>query len=80
MDIEGQLTQLADLADQLTLPVWQRGEMEVSVKSDGSPVTETDTAVEQRLRETIADLHPDDGFCGEEVGEHPGTSRRTWTR
>lgn len=72
------LAQLADIADQLTLPVWQQGSIEVVTKPDGSPVTATDMEVEKRLRALIADVYPDDGFCGEEVGESAGRSGRTW--
>ena len=78
MDDFALLAQLADLADQLTMPVWVEGQMEVSLKSDGSPVTATDLAVETRLRARMAEVFPEDGFCGEEVGEHHGRSRRTW--
>ncbi len=69
---------LADLADEITLPVWEQGEVDVSLKPDGSPVTETDVAVETQLRAHLAEVFPEDGFCGEEVGEHPGRSDRTW--
>lgn len=70
--------QLADLADEITLPVWERGTVDVSLKPDGSPVTETDVAVETQLRALVAEVFPEYGFCGEEVGEHPGRSARRW--
>ncbi len=42
-------------------------------KSDGSPVTSVDRAVEQRLREMIGDAYPDHGIVGEEHGcSNPG--------
>lgn len=47
-------------------------------KADGSPVTQADIAVEQRLRELIASRHPDDAVLGEEEGSSPGTSGRQW--
>lgn len=47
-----------------------RGEM----KSDGSPVTPIDRAVEKRLREMIAEAYPDHGIAGEEYGEEHGES------
>lgn len=72
------MARLADEADRLTLPAWESGSVEVSTKPDGSPVTETDVAVETRLRTLVAEAHPDDGFLGEEVGRHPGSSSRTW--
>ena len=38
--------ELADAADALTLPAFDRGER-VTVKTDGTPVTEADRAVER---------------------------------
>ncbi|MFP6731284.1 MAG: inositol monophosphatase family protein [Alphaproteobacteria bacterium] len=39
------------------------------MKSDGSPVTVIDQAVEKRLREMISAAYPDHGIVGEEHGE-----------
>lgn len=72
------LHQLADAADRLTLPTWQSGDFQVEIKPDGSPVTTTDQAVEETLLALVAEHRPDDGFLGEEVGPHPGSSGRTW--
>jgi histidinol phosphatase-like enzyme (inositol monophosphatase family) len=38
------------------------------IKGDGSPVTAVDKAVEDRLREMIAEAYPDHGIVGEERG------------
>ena len=78
-----QLQQLADVADGLSLPVWELGNVEVTLKSDGSPVTAIDRAIESELRLLLAKDFPDDGFCGEEVGESHGSPTttgplRTW--
>jgi histidinol-phosphatase len=49
----------------------------VTLKADGSPVTEADRAVERLLRETLSDARPGDAFLGEELGRL-GTSDRVW--
>lgn len=54
------------------------GRVEFAVKADGSVVTETDRAVERWLRDQIRARHPEDAIIGEEYGEVPGTSGRTW--
>lgn len=43
-------------------------EGDVESKSDGSPVTETDRAIEQRARMALASVTPAWGFSGEEFG------------
>jgi histidinol-phosphatase len=59
---------LADEADAVTLPAFDRGEP-ASVKADGTPVTEADRAVERMLRERLGSERPGDGVLGEELGE-----------
>lgn len=41
----------------------------VSVKSDGSLLTEADIAIQQRLKHALHELYPDITFCAEEMGE-----------
>lgn len=41
---------------------------DVELKSDASPVTETDRLIEQSLRDRIADRYPGHGILGEEHG------------
>src|SRR3954466_13618081 len=67
---------LADAADALTLPAFDRGAAAV-VKADGTPVTETDHAVEAMLRERIPPERPRDRILGEELGE-VGAGERRW--
>jgi histidinol-phosphatase len=67
---------LADEADALTLPAFDRGER-VTVKDDGTPVTAVDRAVERLLRERLAAARPDDGVLGEELGA-AGSGARRW--
>lgn len=69
---------MADRADELSLPSWRSRDFEVEIKPDGSPVTTTDPAIEEALLALVAEHRPGDGFLGEEVGAHPGTTGRTW--
>jgi inositol-phosphate phosphatase / L-galactose 1-phosphate phosphatase / histidinol-phosphatase len=48
------------------------------MKSDGSPVTAVDQAVEARLREMITDSYPDHGIVGEEHGAENPDSEFVW--
>ncbi len=69
--------ELADLADALTAPAFDRSAFEVDRKPDGTQVTEIDLAVERRLRSEIARRLPDHAFLGEEDGldGDPGAPR-----
>jgi histidinol-phosphatase len=67
---------LADAADALTLPAFERGAAAVA-KADGTPVTEADRAVERMLRDRLAAERPGDRILGEELGE-VGAGERRW--
>lgn len=67
---------LADAADELTAAAFTGDPVAHEVKPDGSPVSETDLAVERRIREIVAAERPGDGLLGEEVGESGPTGRR----
>jgi histidinol-phosphatase len=47
-------------------------------KADGSPVTELDVALEQRIVAELAIHRPGDSVLGEECGAHPGDTGRQW--
>jgi histidinol-phosphatase len=68
--------ELADAADALTLPVFERGVAAVA-KADGTPVTEADRVVEEMLRERLTAERPGDAILGEELGEL-GEGQRRW--
>lgn len=77
---ESLLEEAADLARQagrLTLD-WFKPAVEVVTKGDGSPVTEADRAAERLLRGVLAERYPGDSVVGEEFGDSPGGSGRTW--
>jgi histidinol-phosphatase len=69
---------LADLADATTLRWWSPNGVASAPKTDGSPVTEADVAVEKALLNAVAKAVPGDGFLGEEVGGNRGTTGRRW--
>jgi histidinol-phosphatase len=68
---------IARLAGQAALAHY-RGAFSVETKGDGSPVTIADRAAERAARDWIAANFPEDGILGEEFGESPGTSGRSW--
>jgi fructose-1,6-bisphosphatase/inositol monophosphatase family enzyme len=66
----------ADLAAELALAHFESG-VSVTLKADGTPVTEADRAVERVLRERLSQARPDDALLGEELGRL-GESDRVW--
>ncbi len=69
--------ELADLADAITLPAFQRS-VEPDVKADGSWVTEADTATERALRRAIRDAFPGHAVLGEEEGRMGPADGPVW--
>lgn len=61
-----------------TLRYFQRHDLAVELKGDGSPVTEADKLAESIIRKRVAIEFPRDGVLGEEEGEKPGTSGYRW--
>lgn len=68
--------QLADEADAITMKFFRAATLSVKTKIDRTPVTEADLAVEQLLRERLAQQRPDDAIVGEEFGVTGASSRR----
>lgn len=68
---------LADEADAITSTRFGARDLEVHSKPDRTPVTDADTAVEDAVRELLADSYPADGVAGEERGGTVGPGR-TW--
>ena len=67
--------ELADLADSLSLPRFRATDLRVETKSDATPVTDADRAVERALRERIGAARPGEGVLGEEEGDDGGGVR-----
>jgi histidinol-phosphatase len=66
----------SDLAADLALAHFESG-VSVTLKADGTPVTEADRAVERLLRLELSEARPEDAFLGEELGQ-VGDSDRVW--
>jgi histidinol-phosphatase len=60
--------ELTDLATEIALPRFRARDFTVTIKPDGSPVTEVDQAVERALRERLTQRRPDHAILGEEYG------------
>jgi len=69
---------LADAADAISIARFRAHDLVVETKPDLTPVTEADRAVEEALRERLAQERPDDGILGEEHGELGGDGNRRW--
>lgn len=67
---------MADAADAITLRFFQSESLSVRTKSDRTPVSEADEAVERMIRSRLAADRPEDGIVGEEFGASGATSRR----
>ena len=59
---------MADAADALTMALYQSPDLAVETKSDGTPVTEVDRAVEAAMKKLVLEERPGDAFLGEEIG------------
>lgn len=68
---------LADAAGAAIRPFF-RADFAHEAKADASPVTEADRAGEAAIRAILDAECPHDGIIGEEYGEKPGTSGRSW--
>lgn len=68
---------LADAADAASMARFQAADLRVDTKADGSPVSDADTEVEERIRGTLARARPRDAITGEEGGA-TGQSARRW--
>lgn len=70
---------LADAADAITRAAFVAGgEVDHRLKPDGTPVSDTDRSVEERLLALVREHRPGAAFLGEEVGPHGSTAARCW--
>jgi inositol-phosphate phosphatase / L-galactose 1-phosphate phosphatase / histidinol-phosphatase len=68
---------LADAAGDAIRPLF-RAQFAHEAKADSSPVTEADRAAESAIRRLLDAEAPRDAIFGEEYGEKPGTTGRSW--
>jgi histidinol-phosphatase len=69
--------ELADAADEITMPLFRDTGLVIDTKPDMTPVTEADRGVERALRDVLATRRPGDAVLGEEFGSS-GTGSRRW--
>jgi histidinol phosphatase-like enzyme (inositol monophosphatase family) len=67
----------ADIASAVQLKGSEKM-LQIERKSDRSPVTQIDKECEDLIRDTILKKFPQDGFLGEETGQHNSNSSRKW--
>jgi histidinol phosphatase-like enzyme (inositol monophosphatase family) len=74
------LDKMADAARAAILPFFRQVGLAAENKLEAGfdPVTVADRAGEQAMRAVLADHRPEDGIWGEEFGQAPGQSGRTW--
>lgn len=70
-------TAIAEAAGKLAMRHF-RGELGIDFKSDDSPVTQADRAVEAEVRRLIGERFPDHGIYGEEQGIERGSADDLW--
>lgn len=70
-------TRLADAVRPVVLPYFREG-VGFDVKSDHSPVTVADRAVEAEMRRLIGETFPDHGILGEEYGADRTDAEFVW--
>lgn len=68
--------ELADAADQISLDRFLASDLQVSMKTDSTEVTDADRAVEHAVRTLLTRARPDDSILGEEEGGR--IDGRTW--
>ncbi|MCR5914659.1 histidinol-phosphatase [Corynebacterium sp. zg254] len=76
-DLELALT-LANAADAITMARFESGDLRIESKPDLTPVSDADTAVEQRLRSILSEQRPEDAVVGEEFGGEAVFEGRQW--
>ena len=70
--------QMADTADELTLPRFGAADLRVDTKPDLTPVSDADQSVESALRQLLAQQRPADAVVGEEYGGTVEFTGRQW--
>jgi histidinol-phosphatase len=57
---------------------YYRGDFEVEIKADQTPVTVADRRAEEIIRRTLLEAFPDHGFFGEESGKEQADAEYLW--
>jgi len=70
--------ELADIADAITMQRYRAADLEVVVKPDMTPVSESDKRAEIAIRQRLAHVRPEDAVIGEEFGGEQDVAGRAW--
>ncbi len=68
------LTQLCDVADAIALAHFNNADLKIDLKSNMTPVSAADLAIENDIRALVKEHHPTISIVGEEYGETKGDS------
>lgn len=74
-DLLSAVAEAARVAGRIALGHYKR-DVDVEIKSDGSPVTMADRQAERAVRDWLSSRFPEDAILGEEFGVSEGTGRR----
>ncbi|WP_293573233.1 inositol monophosphatase family protein [Phaeobacter sp.] len=77
VDLEQHAGRIAALAGDTAMSFFRQA-FDVEFKSDQSPVTQADKAVEEQVRGYLAEHFPDHGIFGEEQGVSGGDRTQMW--
>ncbi|NBV41750.1 histidinol phosphate phosphatase [bacterium] len=69
------LHDICDEADRIARHYFRNAHLQVDQKSDASPVSEADLAIEKMIRNYMAEQFPQIGIWGEEFGDQSQSSR-----
>lgn len=68
------LQDIAQHSDTLAMQYYRSAQLKSHVKTDMTPVSEADLAIENHIRQLVAKQHPELSIVGEEYGETVGSS------
>lgn len=69
---------LADIAQEVSLSRFGAGDLKITTKPDLTPVSDADKLAEEKIREYLQQVAPNDGVIGEEFAEKKSSNNRQW--
>ena len=69
---------LADIAQSISLSRFGAIDLKIFTKPDLTPVSDADRSAEEKIREYLDEVAPEDGVIGEEFGEKKSRNNRQW--
>jgi histidinol-phosphatase len=68
------LTEISNIADKIALNYFNSRDLNIEIKSNMTPVSAADLAIENEIRAIVKDRYPDISIVGEEYGDTVGQS------